>query len=255
VADPSLVASHPEVGQQLDARGSQRARLLEGMIQAVAEKGYVAATVADVVRAARVSRGTFYAQFASKEDCFLDAYNYGIDVMVQRIRTAIRAEQGDWVARLRTGLRAYLETLAGEPRFARTHLFEVHLAGPRAGAERDAALRAFADRYRSSFRAALREREDELARAGGRRASLREREDEPARLRMPSDDALFILSAGVDQLVCARVRAGELALLPDLTDELTLTAVAFLEGAAQVPSPASRGSAAAIHPTTPEEGS
>jgi AcrR family transcriptional regulator len=246
VADPSLVASHPDVGQQLDAGGSQRARLLEGMIQAVAEKGYAAATVTDVVRAARVSRGTFYAQFASKEDCFLDAYKYGIDVIVERIRAAIRAQDGDWVARLRTAIRAYLETLAGEPRFARTHLFEVHLAGPRAGAERDAALRAFADRYRSSFRAALRERPE---------------------LRMPSDDALFILSAGVDQLVCARVRAGELALLPDLTDELTLTAVAFLEGAAQVPFPASRGSAAqvpfpasrgsaaAIDPTTPEEGS
>ncbi|MDX6730729.1 MAG: hypothetical protein QOC54_677 [Baekduia sp.] len=246
MADPSLVASHPDVGQQLDAGGSQRARLLEGMIQAVAEKGYAAATVTDVVRAARVSRGTFYAQFASKEDCFLDAYKYGIDVIVERIRAAIRAQDGDWVARLRTAIRAYLETLAGEPRFARTHLFEVHLAGPRAGAERDAALRAFADRYRSSFRAALRERPE---------------------LRMPSDDALFILSAGVDQLVCARVRAGELALLPDLTDELTLTAVAFLEGAAQVPFPASRGlaaqvpfpasrgSAAAIDPTTPEEGS
>jgi AcrR family transcriptional regulator len=230
----SLVAAHPEVGEQLYIRGSQRARLVEGMIQAVAEKGYAATTVADVVRAGRVSRGTFYAQFASKEECFLEAYKYGIDVIVERIRTAIRAEQGDWVARLRTGLRAYLETLAGEPRFARTHLFEVHMAGPRAGAERDAALRAFADRYRASFRAALRERPE---------------------LRMPSDDALFILSAGVDQLVCARVRAGELERLPQLTDELTLTAVAFLEGAAQVPSPASPGSAAANDPPTPEGGS
>jgi AcrR family transcriptional regulator len=218
----SLVAEHPEVGEQLYIRGSQRARIVEGMIQAVAEKGYAATTVADVVRAGRVSRGTFYAQFASKEECFLEAYKYGIDVIVGRIRQAIRAEEGDWVARLRTGLRTYLETLAGEPRFARTHLFEVHLAGPRAGAERDVALRAFADRYKSSFRAALRDRPE---------------------LRMPSDDALFILSAGVDQLVCARVRAGELDQLPELTDELTLTAVAFLEGAA------------AIDPTTPEGGS
>jgi AcrR family transcriptional regulator len=223
MADLSLVAAHPDVGGHLDPRGSQRARLVEGMIQAVAEKGYAAATVADAVRAARVSRGTFYAQFASKEECFLEAYKYGIDVIVERIRAAIRAEaQGDWVARLRTGLRAYLETLAGEPRFARTHLFEVHAAGPRAGAARDAALRAFADRYKSSFRAALRERPE---------------------LRMPSDDALFILSAGVDQLVCARVRAGQLDRLPDLTDELTLTAVAFLEGAA------------ALQPHTPEGGS
>jgi AcrR family transcriptional regulator len=224
VADPSLVAHHPEVGHQLYIRGSQRARLVEGMIQAVAEKGYAAATVADAVRAARVSRGTFYAQFASKEECFLEAYKYGIDVMVSRIRSAIRDESSDdWVERLRTGLRAYLETLTGEPRFARTHLFEVHMAGPLAGAARDEALRAFADRYRSSFRAALRERPE---------------------LRMPSDDALFILSAGVDQLICARVRAGELATLPDLTDELTLTAVAFLEGAAAID-----------HKTTPEGGS
>ncbi|MET0602830.1 MAG: TetR/AcrR family transcriptional regulator [Baekduia sp.] len=211
MAKPSLIAYHPEVGHQLYIRGSQRARLVEGMIQAVAEKGYAAATVTDAVRAARVSRGTFYAQFASKEECFLEAYRYGIDVMVERIRAAIRAEQGDWVARLRTGVRTYLETLTGEPRFARTHLFEVHMAGPLAGAARDEALRAFAARYRSSFRAALRDRPE---------------------LRMPSDDALFILAAGVDQLVCARVRAGALARLPDLTDELTLTAVAFLEGAA-----------------------
>jgi AcrR family transcriptional regulator len=222
MADPSLVAAHPDVGHRLDARGSQRARLVEGMIQAVADKGYVAATVADAVRNARVSRGTFYAEFASKEDCFLAAYRYGIDVMVDRIRAAVRASPDDWVARLRAALRAYLEVLSGEPRFARTHLFEVHHAGPRAGAERDAALRRFADRYRASFAAAVRER--------------------PGRA-MPSDDALFILAAGVDQLVCARVRAGHLAELPELTDELTRTAVAFLEGAS------------ALHTTTPERGS
>ena len=222
MATPSLVASHPDVVHRLDLRGSQRARLVEGMIQAVAEKGYLAATVADAVRAARVSRGTFYAEFASKEECFLEAYRYGVDVIVARIRDAVRAEQGDWQARLRAALRTYLETLSGEPRFARTHLFEVHTAGARAGAERDAAIRRFADRYKSSFRAA--------------------RELRPE-LRIPSDSALFILAAGVDQLVAARVRAGELDHLPDLTDELTLTAVALLEGAAATNPTTSHGDA------------
>ena len=37
-----------------------------------------------------------------------------------------------------------------------------------------------------------------------RRAALQDRPDR----RMPSDDALFILAAGVDQLICARMRAG-----------------------------------------------
>jgi AcrR family transcriptional regulator len=221
MADLSLVAAHPDVVHRLDARGSQRARLVEGMIQAVAEKGYAAATVADAVRAARVSRGTFYAQFASKEECFLEAYRFGVDVLVERIRHAVRAEHGDWQARLSAGLRAYLEVLSGEPRFARTHLFEVHTAGARAGAERDAAIRRFADRYKASFRAAREQRPE---------------------LRIPSDAALFILSAGVDQLVAARVRAGELAHLPDLTDELTLTAVALLEGATALPTTPERGS-------------
>ena len=160
------------------------------MTQVVAEKGYAATTVADVVRAARVSRGTFYAQFASKEDCFLEAYRHGIDVLAgarsarpcaPRTATGSRA--------CAPALRAYLETLAGEPRFARTYLLEIHAAGPRAQAARDAALRRFADRYRASFEAAR-------ARA-------------PPALRMPSDDALFVLAAGVDQLVCrARARAG-----------------------------------------------
>jgi len=215
--EPSLVAAHPDVEGRLDSRdGAQRARLLEGMTQAVAEKGYAAATVADAVRAARVSRGTFYALFDSKEECFLEAYRHGVDVLVERIRAAVRAQDGDWVARLRAALRTYLRTLADEPRFARTHLVEIHAAGARAHAARDATLRRFADRYKASYRAALREREG---------------------LRMPSDDALFVLSAGVDQLVCARLREGDLARLADLEDQLTGIAVALLEGVAVAEGP------------------
>src|SRR3954453_7441701 len=101
-------------------RARQRARLLDAMIDVGAEKGYAAATVADAVRAARVSRGTFYALFASKEECFLEAYRHGVDVLVGRIRAAVRAERGDWVARLRAALGTYLRTLVDEPRFART---------------------------------------------------------------------------------------------------------------------------------------
>ena len=152
-AEPSLVAAHPDVEPLLDARaGAQRARLLEGMAQAVAEKGYAAATVADAVRIARVSRGTFYALFASKEACFLESYRHGVDVLVDRVRAAVRAEDGDWVARLRAGLRAYLRTLAGEPRFART----LPARGPRRGTaragrarRRPAALRRALPRPRS----------------------------------------------------------------------------------------------------------
>src|SRR3954469_17575854 len=210
-AEASLVAAHPELQPLLrPAGGSQRARLLEGMTQAVYRKGYAAATVADAVREARVSRGTFYAEFASKEECFLEAYRHGVDVLLARVATAAREAEGDWAVRLRAGMRAYLEALAGEPRFARTYLLEIQAAGARAQAERDAALRRFAERYASSFSAAAAERPD---------------------LSMPSDDLLFALAAGVSELICARLRAGDADRLPDLEDPLVDFALAVLGGA------------------------
>jgi AcrR family transcriptional regulator len=192
----SLVAAHPSVAPHLDPRaGAQRARLLEGITQAVAEKGYADATVADAVRVARVSRGTFYALFDSKEECFLEAYRHGVEVLEARIDAAVREAGGDWRGQLRAGLRAFLDCLAAEPAFARTWLLEIHAAGPAAQAARDATLRRFAERYRASFAAS-------------------------GAARLPSEDALFVLAAGVDQLVCARLRAGALDDLDALTDTL-----------------------------------
>jgi hypothetical protein len=49
-------------------RASQRERLLRSVIAAVSESGYLAVTVAAIVRRARVSRVAFYAHFADKED-------------------------------------------------------------------------------------------------------------------------------------------------------------------------------------------
>jgi AcrR family transcriptional regulator len=213
--EPSLVAAHPQVEPLLDTRdGAARARVLEAITQVVADKGYAAMTVADVCRAARISRGTFYALFEGKEDAFLQAHRHGIDVLEARIEQAVHEEPGDWIARLRAGLRAYVETLADEPRFARTYVHEIHAAGPRAQAARDEALRRFARRYGASFEAGAR----------GRRG-----------LRMPSDDALFVLTAGIEQLVAARVRERGASRLRGLEDELTGIAVAFLEGAATAP--------------------
>lgn len=213
MAEPSLVAAHPSVEPHLDARaGAQRARVLEAMVQVVADKGYAAATVTDAVRAARVSRGTFYALFASKEQCFIEAYRHGVDVLDARIDGAVRASTGGWRAELRAGLRAYIDALFAEPRFARMWMTEIHAAGQRALAERDATLRRFANRYAGSFRAATRERAD---------------------LRMPSDDALYVLAAGVDQLVCQRLLAGARIDTDDFTDTLTDIAAAVLEGTRQ----------------------
>ena len=67
---------------------SQRARLQRAMAEVMAEKGYVGTSVADVLRAARVSRETFYQQFSSKEDCFMSAYERGVESLVSGMSEA-----------------------------------------------------------------------------------------------------------------------------------------------------------------------
>ena len=53
---------------------NQRERLLNGVVDAVAEHGYNATTIGAITEAAKISRRTFYEHFKDKEGCFLAAY-------------------------------------------------------------------------------------------------------------------------------------------------------------------------------------
>ena len=185
-----------------------RARILGGITEVVAAHGYEHATVADVVRAAGVSRSTFYELFGSKEQCFLEAYRHGVDALDDRIRAAVHAAApGGWRAQLRAGIRAYLDALTADPALARTFLHEVHAAGPDALDARADALRRFAARYHQSF---------EQARAA-----------DPS-LREPHPDALLVLCAGTEQLAAERLRQAGPDALPDLEDVFCTCAEALL---------------------------
>ena len=187
---------------------SQRSRVLDAMGLVVAERGYASATVADVVRAAGVSRSTFYDQFASKEACFLEAYRATTDGLDERVRAAVHSAEGaGWRVQLRAGIRAYLDALAARPDVARTYLVEIQSAGAEALAARDDALRRFAGRYAASY---------EQARA-----------DDPT-LTRPHRDALLVLCAGTEQLCAERLRTTGAAALPDLEDVFCACAEALL---------------------------
>jgi AcrR family transcriptional regulator len=61
----------PTRGRELRARGQQTlVRLLDAGTRVFAERGYHAARVDDIVKAAKTSHGTFYLYFASKQDLF-----------------------------------------------------------------------------------------------------------------------------------------------------------------------------------------
>jgi AcrR family transcriptional regulator len=137
-------------------RAAPRSRLLDGMVHAVAERGYTHATVADALRHAGVSRATFYEHFADKEDCFCAAYAAGSRVHHKRVNQAVAAEH-DPHQRLRAGTAEYLDVLEEHPAYARAFLIEVGAAGPRAAELRAAALRRYVDMLQQWY---ARERRD-----------------------------------------------------------------------------------------------
>src|SRR3954466_8637799 len=55
------------------AEQNHRERLYGAMVAKVAEKGYEATTVVDLVELSGVSRSAFYKHFSDKRDCFLAA--------------------------------------------------------------------------------------------------------------------------------------------------------------------------------------
>jgi AcrR family transcriptional regulator len=194
--DPGLVAA------------SQRTRLLEAVGGAVAEKGYAAATIDDIVRGAGVSKKTFYEHFRDKEDCFLAAYEAAADELFARVREAQRAPDS-WLERTRAGISAYLRWLAAEPALARVFLIEVAAAGPHA-LERREALR---DRY------------------AGQMAELQAdaREEMPALPELPLEVFQAVVAA-VDDLVVRRIREAGAEGLIDLEPILLHLQVALLAG-------------------------
>jgi AcrR family transcriptional regulator len=127
---------------------SQRARMLDAVVRAVAERGYARVTVADVVGKAGVSRRTFYEHFEDKQDCFLAAYRTGVeDVIAQILAATAEQPDGDWRAKLRVGLEVYTRALASEPEFARTLLVDVLGAGREAVELRQQLYELFVTRF------------------------------------------------------------------------------------------------------------
>lgn len=188
----------------LDANAIQRARLLRAVISAVAEKGYQATTIAEIVRRARVSRSVMYREFDGKLDCFLAAIEEGRQLMAARITEAMEAvSDGSLETVVRAVSRAYLETCAREPDHTRAWVLELAAAGPEGVETRTG--------YLDQFAAFVR---DIDCRYGS------------GRPRPPEHYVAVV--GGIAELVGREVHAGAQAALPRLEDALTTAVVAML---------------------------
>ena len=190
-------------------RQTQRARMLDAMVQSVAEKGYARVAVADVVERAGVSRKTFYEQFANKEECFVAAYDDGVDRLLAAIDAALATLAPDWLAAARRAVEVYLDAMAASPAFARAFLIEALGAGPVALARR----RAVQDRFAAQLEAVHR----------------RARADIPEIPEVPPHTFRAAVGA-VNELVTAHVLERGADTLPELTDAILDVHLALLVG-------------------------
>lgn len=133
--------------QRADAlHALQREQVLAGLADAIVEKGYASATIADIARAARVSKSTVYAHFSDKEAAFLALNRAVTDRELAAVQEAFAASAGlPWAERVRTTVAAYLHPIADQPVLLHVLIFEALAAGPAARAARREAFDRFAD--------------------------------------------------------------------------------------------------------------
>ncbi|HUC08670.1 MAG TPA: TetR/AcrR family transcriptional regulator [Solirubrobacterales bacterium] len=171
---------------------NQRERLLNGVVEAVAEHGYNATTIGKITAAAQISRRTFYEHFRDKEGCFLAAYAM-IDEHVRASMLAAGDPDAPWPEQVEARLAALLDVLSRDLAVARFYLTEPLAAGGEIAARYRDAMQLLAETIRPR---------------GG-----------PAGMAVEVRDQ--VLMGGIATLIARRLNAGEPARLPELLPDLT----------------------------------
>jgi AcrR family transcriptional regulator len=124
-----------------DVARSQRERVFAAMVVCVAERGYEATTVADLLELSGTSRSAFYMHFRDKEDCLLATF----DALVEKSRELVDRElkkAGSDERRARKAMNALVDSIVRQPAAAKLCFNEVYAVGRRG---RSAVERSMAD--------------------------------------------------------------------------------------------------------------
>ncbi|HME46886.1 TetR/AcrR family transcriptional regulator [Mycobacterium sp.] len=105
-----------------------RRRLLDGLADSIAERGYRETTIADIVRHARTSKRTFYQEFSSKEECFIDLLWTANQEMMAHIRAAVDPE-APWQDQIRQAIDAYCDSIESRPAITLSWIREMPALG------------------------------------------------------------------------------------------------------------------------------
>jgi len=180
---------------------NQRERLFAALVATVAEKGYEATRVEDLVELSGVSRSAFYKHFADKGECFLAAVEALVEPTLKQISERSGADEGPALARASLG--SFLALLVEQSAAARMCFVDVYAAGPRATEVVAAGIASF---------------EEEM---------LRGLKHLPGREGMPRPIVRAVLG-GMQKLISTRLYRGEEAQLPELEEAMWEWCLSYL---------------------------
>ena len=177
---------------------SERAQIVEALIEVAAERGYGETTIELVLERAGVDRAAFDRHFRGKYDCFLTAWQ---ELNDECLETMVRAYESceEWPDRLRAVAYQVIEGLRHDPCRASFGV-EVLAAGDAARARRDMTMRVIA----SLIDAGRQEMEDPEA--------------------VPHSTAEALAGSAYGQIY-SRVVRGDVEELPELVPQLMSAAV------------------------------
>jgi AcrR family transcriptional regulator len=191
-------------GQRLPAdevARNQRQRLFAAMVAVVAEKGYAATRVADLLELSGVSRSAFYDHFSGKQECLLAAVAALMTPTGKALSGASDKPPGE--ERARETLAAFIHLVVDQAAASRMFFVELFAAGPGAMAEIDRAIDAFEVLVSDSL--------DQI----------------PGREKMPAEIVRAIIG-GLRKVIHTRLYRGDEAELIELIPQIWNWAISYL---------------------------
>jgi AcrR family transcriptional regulator len=149
-APEKLPAGRLKMSDQEVAR-NQRQRILFAAARIAGEKGYIATTVGDITKAARVDGRVFYAMFADKQEAFMAVHEFG-SRRVMDVTAGAFFSGATWPERQWEGSRAFTQFLERNPLITRVGFVEAYAVGPGAAQRVEDSHAAFAMLLQDGYR-------------------------------------------------------------------------------------------------------
>jgi AcrR family transcriptional regulator len=134
----------PGASNGLPEAGDERLRIVVAMVELVAEQGYKATTIKQLLQRAGVTRAAFRRSFSGKRACFLEVYDEISERFATRVFAVFESEE-EWRDGLRVAAYAAAHWIGEHPHEARYVVIEMVSAGEFAQARREETLHRFVD--------------------------------------------------------------------------------------------------------------